>query len=193
MACSENRDVMHEVNVEPVVELVDTSGSPLGTMDKFEAHAAPGRLHRAISVFLVDSRGRVILQQRAATKYHSPRTWANSCCSHPLPGEVPARAAARRVSDELGIRLAPGAFEPAGIVIYSALDRQTGLVEHEYDHLFVAAFSGAVHPNPHEVAATARVQVADLLLGERGRLEVAPWFETVMNAVAPALAAFRGS
>ena len=68
------------------VVLVNEDGEPIGTMAKLAAHEAPGRLHLAFSVVLYRSDGLVLLQQRAATKYHFPLIWANSCCSHPRPG-----------------------------------------------------------------------------------------------------------
>jgi isopentenyl-diphosphate delta-isomerase len=177
---------------EPFVELVDASGVPLGPMSKSEAHSAPGRLHRAISVFLVDPAGGVLLQQRAAGKYHSPAVWANSCCSHPMPGESPADAASRRVFDELGISLEPGDFVPSGIVTYTATDLGTGLVEHEYDHLFVARFDGPPKPDPSEVAATIVIPIEALLDGARPS-PVAAWFETVLDAMASTLVTFRAT
>ncbi|MCD8166741.1 MAG: hypothetical protein LUE93_11870 [Bacteroides sp.] len=55
--------------IEEVI-LVDEQDTPLGTMEKQEAHEK-GELHRAFSIFLFDSAGRLLLQQRAWGKYHS--------------------------------------------------------------------------------------------------------------------------
>ena len=86
-----------------MLELVDEDGTTIGTAEKLSAHTAPGRLHRAFSVFLFDESGRLLLQRRALGKYHSPGVWSNTCCGHPYPGEKPFAAAARRVSEELGV------------------------------------------------------------------------------------------
>lgn len=77
-----------------------------------------GLLHRAFSVFLFDSKNRLLLQQRATEKITFPDMWTNTCCSHPLavPGETGAtldtavqgvrRAAQRKLDQELGIKAA---------------------------------------------------------------------------------------
>ena len=83
------------------VILVNERDEAIGTMEKQEAHRK-GLLHRAFSIFLFDAEGRLLLQQRAAEKYHSASLWTNTCCSHPRPGEELALAAARRLHEEMG-------------------------------------------------------------------------------------------
>src|ERR1700754_4943674 len=83
------------------VILVDKDDTPLGTMEKIEAHRQ-ALLHRAFSVFIFNSKGEMLLQRRAPGKYHSPGLWTNACCSHPRPGEETIDAAARRLREELG-------------------------------------------------------------------------------------------
>lgn len=129
------------------VILVDQRDRPAGEAEKLEAHRQ-GRLHRAFSVFVLDGSGRVLLQRRAAGKYHSARLWSNSCCGHPRPGEDTRAAAERRLAEEMGFHCA---LEPAGAFVYRA---QLGdLVEHEYDHVFRGRFDGDPRPDPAEVEA----------------------------------------
>lgn len=130
------------------VILVDEHDRALGTMEKLEAHQK-GLLHRAISVFIFDSQGRLLLQQRAAHKYHSAGLWTNTCCSHPAPGETPLDAAHRRLEEEMGLR-APLTF--AFTFRYHA-PFDNGLAEHELDHVFIGHADHAPRPNPAEVAA----------------------------------------
>src|SRR5690606_41372820 len=92
--------------MEEQVVLVDDMDNPLGAAPKLEAHRA-GALHRAISVFLFNSEGEMLLQRRAAEKYHSPSLWSNACCSHPRPGEAPHAAALRRLPEEMGLEAPP--------------------------------------------------------------------------------------
>lgn len=129
------------------VVLVDTDDQPVGTMDKLEAHRK-GVLHRAFSVFLFDDQGRVLLQQRAWGKYHTPGLWSNACCSHVRPGETLEDAAHRRLYEELGVH-AP--LERRFHFIYRAEVGQ-GLIEHEVDHVFTGACQGPFHPAAEEVA-----------------------------------------
>ena len=116
-------------------------------MGKMEAHET-GTLHRAFSIFLFDGQGRWLLQQRDSAKYHSGGLWTNTCCSHPAPGEATADAAAARLVEEMGIT---AEFEPAFTFHYRA-EFDNGLVEHEYDHVFVGRFDGEPTPNPAEAS-----------------------------------------
>ena len=86
------------------VILVDENDNPIGVMDKLEAHKK-GLLHRAFSVFIFNAKGEMLLQQRAANKYHSGGLWTNACCSHPQPGEETWEAAKKRLKEEMGFNI----------------------------------------------------------------------------------------
>ncbi|NJQ03921.1 isopentenyl-diphosphate Delta-isomerase [Streptomyces zingiberis] len=175
---------------EPIMlELVDEDGRTTGTAEKLSAHLPPGRLHRAFSVFLFDSAGRLLIQQRALGKYHSPGVWSNTCCGHPYPGEAPFAAAARRTSEELGI--SPSLMSAAGTVRYNHPDPASGLVEQEFNHLFVGLVDEEPRPDPAEVGRTAFVTPAELerLHGER---TFSAWFSTVLDTARPAARELTG-
>jgi isopentenyl-diphosphate delta-isomerase len=113
------------------VVLVNENDKQIGLMPKLEAHEK-GVLHRAFSVFIFNSKGEMLLQQRAFGKYHSEGLWSNTCCSHPFPGEATHKAAARRLDEEMGIVTDLHflyAFQ------YHA-NLENGLTENEYDHVF---------------------------------------------------------
>src|ERR1700761_5488546 len=84
------------------VILVSKDDTVIGTMDKLTAHET-GELHRAFSVFIFNSKGELLLQQRSYDKYHSGGLWTNTCCSHPKPGEETLAAAHRRIKEEMGM------------------------------------------------------------------------------------------
>jgi isopentenyl-diphosphate delta-isomerase len=172
-----------------LLELVDENGVTIGTAEKLAAHQPPGQLHRAFSVFLFDERGRLLLQQRALGKYHSPGVWSNTCCGHPYPGEAPFAAAARRTHEELGV--SPSLLAEAGTVRYNHPDPDSGLVEQEYNHLFVGMVQSPLRPDPEEVAATEFVTPA--ALGERHANDTfSSWFMTVLDAARPAIRELTG-
>jgi isopentenyl-diphosphate delta-isomerase len=188
---------------EEELELVDEAGQTVGVAGKLAAHQAPGHLHRAFSVFLfsaaapgpalsgsASSGPLMLLQRRAAGKYHSPGVWSNTCCGHPRPQEDPRSAAVRRVREELG--LTSVALTEAGIIRYRHPDPDTGLVEHEYNHLFTGWVSQPPEPDPAEVSATTFVSAADLAR-LRGREPFSAWFDTVLEAARPALRQLTGS
>jgi isopentenyl-diphosphate Delta-isomerase len=128
------------------VILVDGDGVAIGVREKQAAHLT-GALHRAFSIFVFDSAGRILLQRRAATKYHSGGLWSNTCCSHPRPGESTAVAAHRRLMEEMGFDCP---LSVAFSFIYRA-DVGGGLVEHEYDYVLIGHFDGDPAPDPEEV------------------------------------------
>ncbi|WP_405609184.1 isopentenyl-diphosphate Delta-isomerase [Streptomyces sp. NBC_01508] len=173
-----------------MLELVDEDGNTIGTAEKLAAHQAPGQLHRAFSVFLFDEQGRLLIQRRALGKYHSPGVWSNTCCGHPYPGEAPFAAAARRTYEELGI--SPTLLAEAGTVRYNHPDPGSGLVEQEYNHLFVGLAQATLRPDPAEIGDTAFVTPAEL--DERHRsAPFSAWFMTVLDAARPAIRELTGS
>lgn len=139
------------------VILVDEHDRTVGSMEKMEAHRL-GRLHRAISVFVFDKEKRLLLQQRALHKYHSPGLWTNTCCTHPRPGETAMAAAHRRLDEEMGLQTN---LTFAFTFRYRA-EFENGLTEHELDHVFVARHDLLPVTNPDEVAAFRWVNLNDL-------------------------------
>jgi isopentenyl-diphosphate delta-isomerase len=155
------------------VVLVSESGEVVGAKDKHLAHEAPGLLHLAFSVFLFGPDGLLLVQQRAASKYHFPGIWANTCCSHPEPGEEIVSSARRRVREELGIDCE---LERAGVFIYRAVDPVSGFVEHELDHVLVGEIRHmVVMPDPSEVSDWRFVD-PESLAGAGPPEGFAPWF-----------------
>jgi len=134
---------------EELVTLVDDAGQVIGAGEKHVAHLR-GLRHRAFSIFLVDERARVLLQQRHPAKYHSGGLWANSCCGHPRPGEELERAAARRLYEELGVRV------PLRLGFSAAYRAEfdNGLVEDEVVSVFFGRLDAPVAPDPAEISRT---------------------------------------
>jgi isopentenyl-diphosphate Delta-isomerase len=128
------------------VVLVNEQDEAVGAMEKMAAHVR-GCLHRAFSVFIFNSKGEMLLQQRALKKYHSGGLWTNACCSHPLPGEDIYTAANRRLKEEMGFETK---LEKIFHFTYKAAFLN-GLTEHEFDHVFVGYYDGDIQANKEEV------------------------------------------
>ncbi|NYI98221.1 isopentenyl-diphosphate delta-isomerase [Streptomonospora nanhaiensis] len=171
-------------NADIMVELVDPEGTAVAVSEKLAAHQPPGALHRAFSVFLFSADGRMLLQRRAHDKYHSPGVWSNTCCGHPYPGEPPFLAATRRTVEELGA--APTLLAEAGTVTYDLPDPASGLVEKEYNHLFVGRLGAPLNPDPLEVAETTLV-TPESLAALVASSPFSVWFPTVLAAARPAI------
>ena len=130
-----------------MVILVNQADEPIGTMPKMEAHEK-AVLHRAFSVFVMNDNGEIMLQQRAAHKYHSPSLWTNTCCSHQRVGETNIQAGTRRLKEEMGFETE--IKELFSFIYKAAFDN--GLTEHELDHVMLGHYNGAPAINPEEVA-----------------------------------------
>ncbi|HHP7239457.1 isopentenyl-diphosphate Delta-isomerase [Longibacter sp.] len=140
------------------VVLVNTDDVPQGTAEKLEAHVE-GWLHRAFSIFVFDPDGRLLLQKRADHKYHSAGLWSNTCCSHPRPDEDLEEAVRRRLLEEMGFECA---LHRAFHFVYRA-EVGNGLIEHEFDHVFIGHARPTVVPNADEVSDWAWVEPDHLL------------------------------
>ncbi len=115
-------------------------------MEKLKAHQI-GALHRAISVFIFNNKGELLLQKRASSKYHGASLWTNTCCTHPREGETNLECANRRLKEEMGFETK---LEEKFSFIYKS-DVENGLVENELDHVFFGVYDGEIKLNSEEV------------------------------------------
>ncbi|QNM87070.1 isopentenyl-diphosphate Delta-isomerase [Polaribacter pectinis] len=132
--------------MEEQVVLVDEKDNKIGLMPKMEAHEK-AVLHRAFSVFVFNEKGELMLQQRAASKYHSPLLWTNTCCSHQRDGEGNVEAGRRRLQEEMGFTTD---LKEVFSFIYKA-PFDNGLTEHELDHVLIGRFDDKPNINKEEV------------------------------------------
>jgi isopentenyl-diphosphate Delta-isomerase len=143
--------------MEEKVILVNELDVQIGLMDKLEAHEK-AVLHRAFSVFVLNGKGELMLQQRAGHKYHSPWLWTNTCCSHQRDGETNLGAGNRRLFEEMGFRTE---LRELFHFIYKA-PFDNGLTEHELDHVMIGTFDGVPEINLEEVADWKWMRIEDV-------------------------------
>ncbi len=174
---------MNSTRESQLVELVDEEGMACGQATVAEAHSAPGMRHRAFSVLLLDPRGRMLLQQRAAAKTRFALRWANATCGHPAPGEPVVEAARRRLVEEIGLKSVD--LTEVGVYAYRADDPASGRVEDEYDHVLLGILDtdhDPARPDPAEVAALRWVAPTELLRELRRQPDdFAPWLAGVTD------------
>lgn len=165
--------------MEEFVVLVNEQDQQLGIMEKMAAHIVP-RLHRAFSVFLFNSKGELLLQQRALSKYHSPGLWTNTCCSHPRDGESVEKAAERRLQEEMGLNCE---MHEVFTFIYKA-PVGLGLVEHEYDHVFFGICDQSPVINTDEVASWKYMSLDDIAADMKAHPEIyTEWFKISFDQI----------
>lgn len=128
------------------VVLVTVDDEPIGEMDKMEAHLK-GALHRAFSIFIFNSNGEMLIHQRAANKYHGGGLWTNACCSHPQWNEDVKESALERLQFEMGLQC--DIHEAFSFVYKTKVEN--GLIEHEFDHVFIGYTDETPMPNDAEV------------------------------------------
>jgi len=154
------------------VILVDHLDRPTGKMEKLEVHEK-GLLHRAVTVYVFNSSGELLLQRRASGKYHCGGLWSNTTCGHPYPAEPTQQAAERRLYEEMGLELS---LTPVFELSYN-LPLSNGLIEHEYGHVYFAISDDQPTPNPQEAEDWRYLSVGDI---QRAMLDepqqFTPWF-----------------
>jgi len=171
--------------------LVDSSDQPIGEEEKLKTHQL-GLLHRAFSIFIYREKNQnqnsflnfeLLLQKRQADKYHSGHLWTNTCCSHPSPNETILEAASRRLLEELGMEISPEKFKNLTYFIYRHVFQETGLIEHELDHIVTAQWQKnwseqeELNINPEEVAEVKWIDLPALDLWLKNKPEdFTPWF-----------------
>lgn len=159
------------------VVLINPQDEVLGSMEKMEAHQN-GLLHRAFSVFLFNDKGEMLLQKRAASKYHSPNQWTNAVCSHPRMDETYEDGAKRRLQEELGIEVD---IEQKFHFLYKA-EVGDDLWEHELDHVFTGFYNGEFELNPEEVSEIRYILMEDLEQEMKTNPEYfTEWFKIILK------------
>lgn len=172
----------HKIKETQVI-LVDENDHPTGISEKIEAHQK-GLLHRAISVFIVNSKGEWLLQQRAMDKYHSGGLWTNACCSHPNPGESCELAAKRRLLEEMGLET-----ELKELFSFTYRDAVgNNLIEYELDHVFIGKTDDIPDIDHREVHSWKYLPYSEI----KKEVKTAPenfslWFLKIMDRVKQAL------
>ncbi len=163
--------------IEEQVVLVDENDNQLGLMEKIEAHEK-ALLHRAFSVFIFNDKGELMLQQRAAEKYHSPLLWTNTCCSHQRDGESNLAAGKRRLQEEMGFTTD---LKEVFSFIYKA-PFDNGLTEHELDHVMIGYFNSKPKINKEEVASYKWMPLEDVKSDIENNPKVyTEWFKIIFE------------
>ena len=163
--------------LEENVILVNEKDEQIGLMPKLEAHQK-AVLHRAFSVFVLNSKNEIMLQQRAHQKYHSPLLWTNTCCSHQREGESNIQAGSRRLFEEMGFKTE---LKELFHFIYKA-PFDNGLTEHELDHVMIGYYNEAPLINPEEVENWKWMKIEDV----KTDMELQPvlytvWFKIIFD------------
>lgn len=162
---------------EERVILVNEQDEPLGLMPKMEAHEK-ALLHRAFSVFVFNDQGELLLQQRAADKYHSPNLWTNTCCSHQREDELNIAAGRRRLKEEMGFEC--DLNEIFSFVYKAPFDN--GLTEHELDHVMVGSYNKDPEINKEEVESFVWMTLDDVKLDmEKNPDKYTEWFKIIFK------------
>lgn len=158
------------------VILVDKKDREIGKEEKIKVHRE-GKLHRCFSIFIFNSKGELLIQQRAKSKYHSALLWSNTCCSHPRPNEILIKAAKRRLKEEMGIECD---LKEIFSFIYKA--KVGNLIEHEFNHVFFGNFDGDSISNPAEVENWQWISLKELKKDIRKNpKKYTPWFKIILK------------
>ena len=184
--------IQESLMAEAVIQVTEND-EVVGPISKLDSHHGDGKYHRAFSVMLFDSSGRLLLQRRASHKITFPDVWANSCCSHPLHSEEEMelknalgvkRAAVRKLEQELGIHPSQVPIDKFDFVTkmrYQARQDEDW-IEREIDHCLVIHADVDVNPNPNEVSEikwVSQAELEEMLVAEDDENVIAPWFRCI--------------
>ena len=160
--------------------LVDENDNEIGTEEKIKAHQDGGKLHRAFSIFVFNNKKEIMLQKRAASKYHFGGLWTNTCCSHPRTDEPIEETARKKLMQEMGFKTE---LRELFTFIYKATS-ENGLTEHELDHVLVGKFDGEPEPNPEEADEWKWISLEELERDVRENPDnYTPWFKIALEKV----------
>ncbi|MDD2530009.1 MAG: isopentenyl-diphosphate Delta-isomerase [Bacteroidales bacterium] len=169
------------INEEILVQLVDQNDNPIGQMEKLQAHIE-AKMHRAVSLLIMNSKGEWLLHQRALEKYHSPGLWTNACCTHPFIGESYEDAIRRRLIEEMGMEITGELKHELDFTYYAKLN--DNLIEHEYDRLFSIVFDQIPNPNPEEVKDWKYISFKELKKDiQENPKNYTEWFKIIFTKV----------
>ncbi len=158
--------------------LVDRKDEVMGKGEKMWVHRK-GKLHRAFSIFLFNSKGEMLLQQRARSKYHSGGLWTNACCSHPRAGEKIEEEVKKRLNEEMGIKCP---LKEVFSFIYKA--KLGDLTEYEFDHVFIGHFNGRPKPNKEEADGWKWIKTRELIKDvKKNPDKYTAWFKKIFKKV----------
>ncbi len=161
------------------VILVDENNNEIGEEEKIKAHKE-GKLHRAFSIFVFNSKRKLLLQQRAKTKYHSGGFWSNTVCGHPRPNENYQQATHRRLKEEMGFDCE---LEKLFCFIYKT-DFKNGLIENEYGCVFIGKFDGNPIPDPEEAIDYKWISLEDLKKDiEKNPEKYTEWLKIILKRI----------
>jgi isopentenyl-diphosphate delta-isomerase len=162
---------------EENVILVNQNDEQIGLMPKMEAHEK-AVLHRAFSVFVLNEKNEIMLQQRASHKYHSPLLWTNTCCSHQRDGETNIQAGSRRLFEEMGFET--GLKELFHFIYKAPFDN--GLTEHELDHVMIGYYNDEPKINADEVENWKWMSIEDVAKDIQLQPEIyTVWFKIIFD------------
>lgn len=163
------------------VILVDQHDRKIGQMEKYAAHQGGAKLHRAISVFLFNQNGELLIQQRSSKKIVGATQWANTCCGNVRPGETRMQCAKRRLREELGITDVKLKYVYKFPYFVKCNERFS---EREIDGVFCGQYDGVVNPNPDEVSDFIWIKIPELLsqvARDKKMDKFAPWFHILVS------------
>lgn len=161
--------------------LVDEKDNEIGYEEKIKAHKNGGKLHRAFSIFIFNDKNELLLQKRSIKKYHFGGLWTNTCCSHHKKGETLEESIHRELKEEVGFDTE---LKEIFTFIYHATDKNSGLTEHELDHVFIGRYNGEVKPNAEEIDEWKWINTEELREDIKVNGEnYTPWFKKIIDKV----------
>ena len=160
-----------------MIVLINQKDEEIGIEEKIKTHI-DGKLHRAFSVLVFNSKGELLIQQRAKSKYHSQGLWSNTICSHPRPKRNIIKEIHKRLKEEMGFVCPVKKL----FVFHYKKKFENGLIENELDHVFIGKYDGKVFPNPKEALDYKWVAIKGLKVDiQKNPEKYTYWFKIIIR------------
>ena len=131
----EFKNMIKLTNMEEYLDICDSEGNLIGTKElKTEAHKQ-GLWHRSVHVWVINSKGEVLLQKRSATRDNHPNEWDISAAGHVSAGEDYITSAQRETEEEIGLKVKPEDFIQIGLV--KQMSKREGYINNEINPIYV--------------------------------------------------------
>lgn len=171
---------------EEIVDVVNEDNLVIGKSSRKDAHIK-GHIHRALSVLILNSDGKILLQKRSKNKSVHPLSWDISTSEHLLAGESYEDAGVRSVKEELGVELEVKKVTEEKLQRRKYQLSQGQVLENEIVLILLGNHDGPFKIDPLEVDSVNFFSVEEIEEMIAGKEDFTIWFldewENVKNVI----------
>ena len=125
--------------MEELVDVFDENGIYLKSCSRKDAHKY-GLWHKASGVIIINSKGKILLQQRSKLKEKNAGLWDMSASGHIPSGETPEESLIREIEEEIGIKTQISKLKLLGVYKRQEKHNNGNFIENEFDYIYILQY-----------------------------------------------------